>query len=166
MHDPLPQAHHLLYEEAQLLDEQRWDEWLARMHPEVVFWVPAWISSSQVTEDPGSQISLIYCKGQQSLRDRVSRIRSGRSPANTPMPRTVHAITNVLVEVASETELRVKSVFNSTVYDTRRGASHAFVGRYEHVFVRTATDQPWLIAIKRVILVNDRIPGMLDFYYV
>jgi benzoate/toluate 1,2-dioxygenase beta subunit len=160
------QAQRLLHEEALALDEQRWSDWLDSLHCQVVFWVPAWRADHETTQDPQREVSLIHCRGLQALRDRVERVRSGRSPASTPMPRTVHAISNVLLDAANDTELRARSVFSSTVYDLRRGQTHTFVGRYEHRFLREGPDRPWLIANKRVVLANDRIPGMLDFYSV
>lgn len=166
MRDAVTEAQRLIHQEALALDEQRWTDWLDGLHSEVVFWVPAWRTDHETTADPLREVSLIYCAGVQALRDRVDRVRGGRSPAGTPMPRTVHAVSNVLVEEASDTLLRAKSVFASTVYDLRRGESHTFVGRYEHRFVRQDPDQPWRIGGKRVVLVNDRIPGMLDFYSV
>lgn len=166
MHDAVVEAQRLIHQEALALDEQRWSDWLDRMHGEAVFWVPSWRADHETTTDPQREVSLIHCAGLQALRDRVERVRSGRSPAATPLPRTVHAISNVLVEEASETVLRARSVFASTVYDLRRSESHTFVGRYEHRFLRMSPDQPWLIARKHIVLVNDRIPGMLDFYSV
>ncbi|OJV71179.1 MAG: hypothetical protein BGO22_17935 [Hydrogenophaga sp. 70-12] len=166
MHEAMAEAQRLIYQEALALDEQRWTDWLDGLHSEAVFWVPAWRSDHETTADPQREVSLIYCAGVQSLRDRVDRVRGGRSPAGTPLPRTVHAVSNVLVEEASDTLLRATSVFTSTVYDLRRGESHAFVGRYEHRFVREAPGQAWRIGRKHVVLVNDRIPGMLDFYSV
>ena len=160
------QAERLIYQEALALDEQRWDAWLETMHEDVVFWVPAWRSEHQPTENPQREISLIYCAGQQALRDRIARVRSGRSPASTPMPRTVHAVSNVMVSSSLPLELRTKAVFSTTVYDLRRGEANRFVGRYEHTFVRAQLGGAWLIASKRILLINDRIPGMLDFYCV
>lgn len=166
MTDILGEAQQLIFEEALALDEQRWDAWLERMHGDVVLWVPAWRGDHEVTGDPQREVSLIYCAGIQALRDRVERVRSGRSPASTPMPRTVHAVSNVLVEAAGDNAVRARSVFRSMVYDLRSGEPRTFAGRYEHTLVRTAPGQPWLIGRKRIVLVNDRVPGMLDFYSV
>jgi 3-phenylpropionate/cinnamic acid dioxygenase small subunit len=160
------QVQQLLFEEASSLDERRWDDWLALMHPEVVFWVPAWHADQRLTKDPAREVSLIYCDGRQALSDRVERVRSGRSPAGTPMPRTVHAIANVSIERHEDRALSAKSNFFNLVYDIRAGEHHVFAGHYEHKFERVASNGPWLLRRKRVVLINDRIPGMLDFYSV
>lgn len=166
MPELLAQAQRWLYEEAMLLDGQRWDAWLECLHENVVYWVPAWRDSRHLTDAPEREVSLIYCAGRQALIDRVQRITSGQSPATTPMPRTVHSVTNVMVEAASDEEVRTRSTFFTLLYDLRRGEPHIFAGHYEHTFQREAPNGRWLIARKRVVLANDRIPGMLDFYSV
>ena len=71
----------LLYREALFLDTQRWDEWLDLYTSDCEYWVPAWKSAHQVTEDPKREISLIYYASRAGLEDRVWRVRSGRSVA-------------------------------------------------------------------------------------
>ncbi|WP_455874977.1 aromatic-ring-hydroxylating dioxygenase subunit beta [Rhizobium yanglingense] len=84
-----------LYREARLLDDREWDEWLTCYAPDVSYWMPAWDDDDQITEDPHSQISLIYYPSRDGLEDRVFRIKTERSGASTPEPRTSHNVTNV-----------------------------------------------------------------------
>jgi len=86
----------LLYREALYLDERRWDDWLALYDEAAEFWVPAWKSEDQPTDDPSSEVSLVYAARRSELEDRVWRVRSGQSIASTPLPRTAHIVTNVL----------------------------------------------------------------------
>ena len=41
-----------LYREARLLDDERWDDWLACYAPCASFWMPAWDDDDKLTEDP------------------------------------------------------------------------------------------------------------------
>ena len=41
-----------LFEEARLLDERRWREWLELYSDDVVFWVPAYTDQSELVNDP------------------------------------------------------------------------------------------------------------------
>lgn len=77
-----------LYREARLLDDRQWDEWLECYSPKVEYWMPAWDDHDTLTEDPQSEISLIYYPSRDGLEDRVFRIKTERSSASTPEPRT------------------------------------------------------------------------------
>ena len=150
--------------EGLLLDEQRWDEWLALYEEEAVFWMPAWKSVDQPTEDPLTELSMIYYSSRAGLEERVQRIRSGKSVASTPLRRTAHMVGNVLVVGESGGVLEVKSTFNVHVYDTRLKTQHVFFGRTTHSLVRA--DGGFRIRAKKIILANDCIPTMLDVYCV
>ena len=52
--------------------------------------MPAWDDDDRLTEDPQSEISLIWYGDRGGLEDRVFRIRTERSSATSlPEPRTV-----------------------------------------------------------------------------
>ncbi len=57
--------------------------------------MPAWGDDDQLTRDPQKEISLIYYPNREGLEDRVYRIKTERSGASTPEPRTTHIISNV-----------------------------------------------------------------------
>ena len=65
-----------LYREARLLDDRDWDNWLALYDENCTFWMPAWDDDGELTEDPQSQISLIWYGRRAGLEDRVYRIRT------------------------------------------------------------------------------------------
>ena len=160
----LAQAAAVLHLEAMLLDEQDWDAWLALYAEDAEFWMPAWKSESQPTEDPMRELSLIYYAGRSGLEDRVQRIRSGKSVASTPLRRTALMVGNVLLAEEEAGILSVKSSFNVHVYDTRQKSQHVFFGRTTHGLVRRGAELR--IRRKKIILANDCIPTMLDIYCV
>ncbi len=86
----------VLFEEARALDEQRFDDWLALYAHDAIFWVPAWTDEGRLTSDPETELSLIHCTRAQ-LAERVGRVEGGRSIASSPLPRTAHIVSNVMV---------------------------------------------------------------------
>ena len=156
------EAEILLYREALALDCRDWDAWLAMLAEDVVFWMPAWRDEVTPTEDPDRELSLIYYEDRQHLVDRVWRVKSGLSVASTPLPRVVHGVTNILVERADDGSAEVSSSFTVHRFDVRSGNSHVFFGRYEHAFRREGDG--WVIARKKILLLNDVIPTVVDFY--
>src|SRR5690606_27341746 len=82
----------VLTREQVYLDGQRWDEWLALFAADCEYWVPSWKNEEQLTTSPQAELAHIYYANRAGLEDRVVRIRSRRSPASTPMPRTTHIL--------------------------------------------------------------------------
>ena len=151
-------AEALLYREALLLDRGEWDAWLALYCEDAVFWMPAWRDEATPISDPDSELSLIYYRGRRNLEERVWRARSGLSVASAPRPRVVHQVTNVLVESGDA----VSASFSVQLCDVRAERTHAFFGRYEYL-LRYEADS-WRIAAKKILLLNDVIPTVIDFY--
>ncbi len=160
--EALGDATALLYREAQCLDERRWDEWLALFLPDCEFWVPTWIDDAQLSTDPRTELSLIYYDSRDGLADRVDRIRSGTSVASIPAPRTMHAITNPRLAHAAPAHRLVHSNFSVDVYDLRHGESTRLFGWYEHEL--RESPEGWRIARKKITVLNDRLPPVVDIY--
>jgi benzoate/toluate 1,2-dioxygenase subunit beta len=154
----------LLYREAHHLDAQRWDDWLNLYCEDAVFWIPAWKGEHELTNAPDTEVSLVYTQARAGLEDRVWRVRSGLSAASALLPRTSHAVSNVLVEALPDATVATLASFTCHVFDLRRGDQHVFFGRYEHTLRQVEGE--WKIARKKVVLMNDRIPTMIDFYSV
>ncbi len=127
----------LVHREARLLDEQRWDEWLALFVEDCEYWMPAWKADGTPTTNPQAELSHIYY---------ASRVGS------------------VLPAESSADRLKLDSTWVSHVFFPRSGESHAFFGRSEHELVLREGD--WRIARKKILLQNDYIPTMLDVYCV
>jgi 3-phenylpropionate/cinnamic acid dioxygenase small subunit len=157
----------LIYREALLLDRLDFPAWLDLYTPDCRFWMPAWRDDGTQTNDPESELSLIYYRGRRNLEDRVARIRSGFSVASVVMPRVSHMIGNVSAEAGEagnvgQTGIRVDSTFIVNVYDVRTKRAHAYFGRYEHRLLR---DGDVLKIDEKIIrLMNDTVPTMLDVY--
>ncbi len=154
-------AQALLVREALLLDRRRWDDWLAMYDPAALFWVPSWRDDEHLVEDPNKEVSLIYHEGRAALEDRVWRLQSGRSAASTPILRTLHSVTGVLLDGGPDDPTACAN-WTCHVYDPKHHKQHVFFGRYE---MRYAGDGgKWRIVQKKIVLLNDYIPTMIDFY--
>lgn len=162
MTDALTHSSAIIFKEARYLDRGEWDSWIAMYKHDAVYWLPAWRDEYDVTSDPRSEISLIYHDSRQGLEERIARIESRKSITALPLPRTLHQIGSVELIAADAEQVEVESTFSVHVYDARTAREHTRFGRYQHT-LRKVGDE-WLIARKKITLVNDRVPAVLDFY--
>ena len=151
-----------LYREARYLDSRDWDAWLALYAPEVEYWMPAWDDDDQLTEDPQSEISLIYYPSRDGLEDRVFRIKTERSGASMPEPRTSHMLSNV--EVLSEREGAVDVRYNFHTLSHRYKVTDQFFGTIFATLNRA--EDSFLVARKKIVLKNDYIRQVIDIYHI
>ncbi|WP_027349074.1 benzoate 1,2-dioxygenase small subunit [Halotalea alkalilenta] len=151
-----------VYREARLLDDRQWDEWLECYSPKVEFWMPAWDDDDQLTEDPSRELSLIYYPSREGLEDRVFRIKTERSGATTPEPRTSHNISNL--ELLGQDEERAELRFNWHTLSHRYKTSYSHFGCSFYT-LDLSGGKP-LIRKKKVVLKNDYIHQVIDIYHI
>lgn len=169
----LTRAQELLAREAYLADRGRWQDWLDLYLPDATFWVPAWQSENRLVTDPLTEVSILYADSRRELEHRIWRFTSGESAASTPLPRTSHLITNVLVHQQRADGLDVSATWLSHAY--RAGESYVYSGWYEYDLVYagagagpdTGADTGGALRIraKKVVLINDRVDGYVDLYH-
>jgi 3-phenylpropionate/cinnamic acid dioxygenase small subunit len=158
----LEKAAAFLFQEARYLDRHQWDAWVAMYREDAVYWLPAWRDEYETVTDPQTEVSLIYHDRRLGLEERIARIESRKSITALPLPRTLHVIGNVELRAVTASQIETESTFAVHVYDPRTAKEHTRYGRYEHVI---STDrETWLIAKKKITLVNDKVPAVLDFY--
>lgn len=158
---PLEQVQAFLYREARLLDDKQWDEWLACYHPQVEYWMPSWDDDGQLVSDPQREISLIYYPNRGGLEDRIFRIKTERSAASTPEPRTGHNIHNVEIISQEGSELKVR--FNWHTQSYRYHKTDSYFGT-SHYTIDISSGQP-LIKRKYIVLKNDYVHHVIDVYH-
>lgn len=124
--------------------------------------MPAWDDDDQLVEDPQQHISLIYYPNRDGLEDRVFRIKTERSGASTPEPRTSHNISNVEITEERDGELDIR--FNWFTLSHRYKDTLTFFGTsYYSLDVRGPSP---LITRKKIVLKNDYIRQIIDVYHV
>lgn len=151
-----------LYQESRFLDDKAWDEWLLCYHNDCKFWMPAWTDEDDLVTDPESEISLIYYPNKGGLEDRVFRIKTERSSASMPEPRTSHNISNV--ELLEETEHVIRIRFNWNTLSYRYKSVDNYFGTSFYTLKKT--DGSFLILDKKIILKNDYIRQVIDVYHI
>jgi benzoate/toluate 1,2-dioxygenase subunit beta len=125
--------------------------------------MPAWDDDDKLTEDPQSEISLIWYGDRSGLEDRVFRIRTERSSATSlPEPRTSHNIANV--EITGRSTGRIELRFNWVTLSYRYKTVDTYFG---HVLLhdRHSGEKP-LILKKKIVLKNDYIHHVVDIYQI
>jgi 3-phenylpropionate/cinnamic acid dioxygenase small subunit len=138
-----------LLHEARLLDDGKFDEWLALFTAEAWYWVPS--EPDQV--DPVETVSLIY-DDRRLLETRVRRLASPRMYSQEPRSRTSRMIGNVSIEEAGKGFATVRSKFMMIEY--RREQQRLFGGNARHRLVLAGGRI--MIAWKRVNLINCDAP--------
>jgi 3-phenylpropionate/cinnamic acid dioxygenase small subunit len=138
-----------LIHEARLLDEGRFDEWLALFTADAWYWVP----SEPDQASPHNTVSLIY-DDRRLLETRVRRLASPRIYSQEPRSRTSRMIANVTIEQTEGNACTVRSKFQLLEY--RRETQRIFGGTCFHRLVRGSDGIQ--IAWKRVELVNCDAP--------
>jgi ethylbenzene dioxygenase subunit beta len=138
-----------LLHEARLLDDGKFDAWLALFAPDAWYWVP----SEPEQADPVETVSLIY-DDRRLLETRVRRLDSPRMYSQEPRSRTSRMIANVTLDDVERNSCTVRSKFMMIEY--RREQQRIFGGTMLHRLVLAGGRI--LIAWKRVDLVNCDAP--------
>ena len=153
-------ARELVMLEGYLLDHREWDRWLDLYAEDASYWVPAWKDEYRVTEDPQTELSLIYYPNRSGLEDRIFRIRTNKSLASTPLPRTCHMTSITRTKALEDDVVQVDA--NWAVHVCRMEKVHCFFGQQTHI-LRLIGDN-LKIASRRTIVANDIVPDVLDIY--
>jgi 3-phenylpropionate/cinnamic acid dioxygenase small subunit len=134
-------AEAFLLHEARLLDEARWDDWLALFTDDACYWVP----SQPGQQSPYDTVSLIY-DDRRLLETRVRRLQDPNTHAQTPPARASRVVANVTIEANGDVRSKLVMV------EYRRNQQRLFAATVLHRLVSRGADLR--IASKRVDLVN------------
>jgi 3-phenylpropionate/cinnamic acid dioxygenase small subunit len=161
-----------LYAEAELLDERRYDDWLALLADDIRYWMPMrrnvkfGETEGEFTRE-ASEIAW-FDEGKETLTRRVRQIQTGIHWAEEPVSRISHFVSNVqLVEatpsVRDAAEVTVKCRF--LIYRNRIETETDFmVGKREDILRRNGDE--WLIARRKIILdQNVLLSKNLSFFF-
>lgn len=144
-----------LFHEARLLDDRRFDDWLALYAPDAEYWVP--YAPDQTS--PKDHVSLFY-ENVALLAMRVDRLQRGLSPLEWPPARTNRHLSNVTVEADEGANVTARALLLFVEY--RRDESRTYSARC--TWRLRATGDAFVIASKRVDLIDcDREGGHLRF---
>ena len=148
----------LLYREAELLDERRYEEWLELFTDDLHYWmpmrrnVPADEAEHEFTRD-GVDVNW-FDEGKDTLARRVKQILTGVHWAEQPPSRICHMVSNVQILATSPPgagpgEVTVKSRF--LIYRNRvETETDVLVGKREDLLRRE--NGSWKIARRKIVL--------------
>jgi 3-phenylpropionate/cinnamic acid dioxygenase small subunit len=117
----------LLELEARLLDQAKYEDWLALYAAHCVVWVPA----ADPAGDPRREVA-IYFDDRRRLEDRIYRLRTGKAWSQVPRSRTVRHITNIEVFRAAD-RFMVRS--NLLISEFRGGETRSLAAWCAHRIV-------------------------------
>lgn len=143
---------HWLYREARLLDDERYDDWLALLADDIHYWVPGIEVRHRADRHGryGPRGMAFFDDGLDSLRRRAARLGSPTAWAEDPPTRHLHIVTNVEVERGDVAgELVVRSVVTS-VRGQGRVETDTLHGRRDDILRNTGGG--YLLARRRVVI--------------
>ena len=131
-----------LFDEARLLDERSYDQWLALFAAECLYWVP----SRSEPGDPRTETG-IYLDDRRRMLDRVAMIRTGHLHAQIPASRTRRMLSNIEQWTAADSSVRVRA--NVVIWEFRKGETRAYPGWQAYEIVR---DPAGVFALKTKVV--------------
>src|SRR5215471_15003344 len=147
-----------LFAEAELLDERRYDDWLALLADDIRYWMPMrrnvkYGDSEREFTREGEDINW-FDEGKETLTRRVRQIETGIHWAEEPQSRITHMVSNVQLleatpDAAMAQEVKAKSRF--LIYRNRvETETDLLVGKREDTLRRVGDG--WLISRRKIIL--------------
>ncbi len=127
------------YAEAALLDDRRFDEWLALFAPDAHYWMPIrrTMTNNELEKEftaPGAMA--FFDDDRMMLAARVKKLDTGYSWSEDPPSRTRHLVTNVRIVREEGDELGVHTNFH--LYRTRLNSEEDhWIGSRKDVLRRT-----------------------------
>jgi benzoate/toluate 1,2-dioxygenase beta subunit len=158
-----------VFDEAELLDENRYEEWVDLFTEDGAYWLPLDTSRSE----PRDALNIIY-DDRRRLEDRVSRLRGGHAHSEDPISSTQHLVGNVRVlpheriaDIAGTCVLGTDDVLvsgRSVIVRSRRDEIDVFHARVS--WVLQPGGESFRIRMKRVDLVGAQRPLPMMTYIV
>jgi 3-phenylpropionate/cinnamic acid dioxygenase small subunit len=149
-----------LYREALLLDEYRYEEWLALFTDDIEYLVPL---RERVQDNAGPAGHPIIKDDKLMLRARVLKDATGMSHVEIPRSMTTHLVSNVVIDDGPNPgEVTVRSAF--LVRQARKLRDEAWwVGRRTDLLRRV--DGEWKIARREVVLDATVLPRGISIFF-
>jgi 3-phenylpropionate/cinnamic acid dioxygenase small subunit len=132
------EAEEFLYQEASLLDERRYEDWLALLTDDIHYWMP--IRRTTTARDVDNEFTkpgamAFFDDDKNTLTLRVQRLGVGRAWAEDPPSRTRHLVSNVRIISVEGGELTVS--VNFQLYRSRLNSEEdSWIGRREDLLRR------------------------------
>jgi 3-phenylpropionate/cinnamic acid dioxygenase small subunit len=158
-----------LYTEAELLDERRFDDWLALLADDIRYWMPMRRNVKFGDEEreftrEREDVSW-FDEGKDTLTRRVRQIQTGIHWAEEPQSRITHMVSNVQLLSLTPDAREVVAKSRFLIYRNRvETETDLLVGKREDTLRRDG--EGWLIARRKIILdQNVLLTKNLTFFF-
>ena len=136
------QAEDLLFEEADLLDQWRLEEWLQLYTEDAAYLVP----STDLSPGADPAKALFYIADDRTrMKERIVRLEKKSAHSEFPRSRTRHLVSNVRVGASTGDEVAVSAAF--VTFRTKNAVTDTFMGRL--LYRLRYADGKWRIREKR-----------------
>ena len=136
-----------IYDEARLLDERRFEEWMALFSEEGHYWVP----TQPDQKDPLRTASLFY-DDRKAMKARFTRLKHPLIHVQTPPSRTRHVVSGIRLEDCDAPD-QCRASSNFIMLEYRPGyEQRLYGGTYVHTLQYVG--ERLSILLKRVDLIN------------
>lgn len=122
MSDLQHRVEQFLNREASLMDENRYEDWLALFTEDCRYWIP----SNREGADPTREVSILY-GDHAMLETHVRRLASGKAFAQSPPSRMCRIVANVVADADDADEIEASASF--VVVEIRLHAQRLHAGR-------------------------------------
>ena len=153
-----------LFNEARLLDERLFDDWLDLFTEDCRYWMPVRQTTMRAADEVRGDDELpLFDDDKKFLTARVHRLtRTPLAHAEKPPSRTRHFVANVTVAERADAEIDVAA--NILVYQSRLERTEStFVGSRQDRLRRTP--QGWRIARRKIVLDQTLVPRTLSIFF-
>ena len=161
-----------LYQEAEMLDERNFAEWLDLLHDDIRYWMPMRrnVKSNEMDREftrAGQDINW-FDEGKETLERRVNQILTGVHWAEEPLSRIRHLITNVQLLNATPSSSEPPEVsMRCTVWGYRKRVqteTDFLIGKREDTLKKV--NGSWKIAERKITLdQNVLLAKNLTFFF-
>ena len=143
-----------LYRQAEIIDNQQWDAWLALFTEDGKYWMPAAADQEIADGQPN-----IFYEDLFLMEMRVKRVTHPYAHSQSPVQRLSRVVSNVIIESvdSGSGDVLVRSKFHVVEY--RLDDQRYFAGKYRHQLKNTADG--YKIELQRVDIAN--VEGPFDY---
>jgi len=143
-----------LYRQAEIIDGQEWDAWLALFTQDGKYWMPAAADQEVADGQPN-----IFYEDLFLMEMRIKRVSHPYAHSQSPTQRLSRVVSNVIIESEDSTtgDIVVRSKFHAVEY--RLDDQRYFAGKYKHHLKKT--ENGYQITLQRVDIAN--VEGPFDY---
>jgi len=144
--EQLRDVEQFLYQQSELLDTKRWQDWIDLFTPDGIYWMPPAPEYKTWDGQPA-----IFAEDKNLMTVRMNRVLHPDAWSQRPLWETNHVVSNVSIQKVNKNgSVEVRSRFH--MMELRRDDVRHFAGSYLHTLVKTKTG--YKIKLQRVDMAN------------